>query len=254
MLRTLILPAVEPPYLVIEIVAALYHLTVLPADFGDDDLEAIARAQVEANRLDACLVLGERRVLAIDAEGVERRETEVPFRLFGHWISAAVTRRLRTARPLPPTDEVLRRQTALEAAIREYPARRAEVLRQRGMLPPADFVVGDLTKGGRDATPDEFQTLSGRQSSGLPIGLARCADCGLWKGECLDPSTEFSGKVMRVACGCENWNRCARCGGMLYRFRLNANVYDVRTDTVVHVPGFSGLSHQCAADEIERNT
>src|SRR5438093_8873205 len=80
MLRTLILPAVEPPYLVIEIVAALYHLTVLPAEFGDDDLEAIARAQVRANRLDACVVLGERRVLAIDAEGVERRETEVPFR------------------------------------------------------------------------------------------------------------------------------------------------------------------------------
>src|SRR5437762_11720890 len=88
MLRTLILPAVEPPYLVVEIVAGLYHLTVLPADFGDDDLEAIARAQVRANRLDACLVLGERRVLAIDAEGVERRETEVSFRLFGHWISA----------------------------------------------------------------------------------------------------------------------------------------------------------------------
>src|SRR6266699_531218 len=100
MLRTLILPAVEPPYLVVEIVAALYHLTVLPAEFGDDDLEAIARAQVRANRLDACLVLGERRVLAIDAEGVERRETEVPFRLFGHWISAAVTRRLKTWRTL----------------------------------------------------------------------------------------------------------------------------------------------------------
>src|SRR2546428_12183510 len=147
MLRTLILPAVEPPYLVVEIVAALYHLTVLPAEFGDDDLEAIAREQVRANRLDARLLLGERRVLAIDAEGVERPETEGPFRLFGHWVSAAVTRRLRTGRPLPPTDEAVRRQTALEAAIREYPARRAEVLRQRGMLPPAEFAVGDLTQG-----------------------------------------------------------------------------------------------------------
>ena len=246
MLRTLILPAVEPPYLVVEIVTALYHLTVLPADLPEDDLNAIARAQVQANRLDACLVLAERRVLAIDAEGVERRETEVSFHLFGHWISAAVTSRLKTARPLPPTDELVRRQTALEAAIKEYPARRAEVLRQRGMLPSADFVVGDLTKGGRDATPDEFQTLSGRQTSGVPIGLVLCADCGLWKGQCLDPSPEFSGKVMRVCCRCENRNRCARCGETLYRFRLNGNVYDVRTDTVVHVPGFSGLSHQCA--------
>ena len=190
-------------------------------------------------------------MLAIDTEAVERLGTEIPFRLFGHWVSAAVTRRLKTARPLPPTDELLRRQGALDAAINEYPARRAEALRQRGMLPPADFVVGDLTKGGRQATPDDLQALSGRQSSGVPMGLALCADCGLWKGECLDPSPEFSGKVMRVFCLCENRNRCARCGETLYRFRLNGNVYDVRTDTVVHVPGFSGLSHQCSADEIE---
>jgi len=246
MLRTLILPAVEAPNLLVEIVAGLYHLTVLPADFGDDDLEAIAKAQAQANRLDACLVLGERRVLAIDAEGVERRETEVPFRLFGHWISAAVTRRLRTARPLPPTDEVLRRQTALETALKEYPARRAEALRQRGMLPPADFVVGDLTKGGRDATPAELEVLSGRQANGVPNGLALCADCGFWKGECFDPSPEFYGKLMMVCCRCENRNRCAACGETLYRFRLNANFYDPRADAVVHVPGFGGLSHQCA--------
>src|SRR5207247_4377306 len=173
MLRTLILPALEPPYLVVEIVAALYHLTVLPAEFGDDDLEAIARAQVEANRLGACLVLGERRVLAIDAEGVERPETEVPFRLFGHWISAAVTGRLKTASPLPATDDLLRRQTSLEAAIKEYPARRAEVLRQRGMLPSADFVVGDLTTGGRDATPAELAAVAGRQSNTATKGLAQ---------------------------------------------------------------------------------
>jgi len=228
MLRTLILPAVEPLYLVVEIVVALHHLTVLPADFGDNDLEAVTRAQVEANRLDACLVLGERRVLTIDAEGAERLVAEIAFRL-GHWSSAAVTRRLKTASPLPATDDLLRRQAALGNAIKAYPARRAEALRQRGMLPPADFVVGDLTKGGRQATPDELQGLSGR-----------------WKGQCLDPSPEFHGKVMRVCCRCENRNRCAACGETLYRFRLNANYYDQRDDAVVHVPGFSGLSHRCA--------
>ncbi len=244
MLRTLILPAVEPPYLVVEIVAALYHLTVLPADFDDNDLAAVTRAQVRANRLDTCLVLGERRVLTIGAEGVERLVAEIPFRLLDHWSSAAVTRRLKTASPLPATDDLLRRQAALETAIKAYPARRAEVLRKRGMLPPADFVVGDLTKGGWQATPDELQALSGRQSSGVPIGLAQCADCGFWKGDCLDPSPAFPGKVMRVCCRCENINRCARCGETLYRFRLNANFYDPRPDAVVHVPGFSGLSHE----------
>src|SRR5438094_2617781 len=198
MLRTLILPAADPPYLLVEIVAALYHPTVLPADFGDDDLEAVAKAQVQANRLDACLVLGERRVLAIDAEGAEHLVAEIPFRLLGHWSSAAVTRRLKTASPLPATEEMLRRQTALENALREYPARRAEALRQRGMLPPADFVVGDLTKGGRDATPAELEALAGRQSNGVPEGLVQCGECRFWKGECLDPSPEFSGKVIRV--------------------------------------------------------
>src|SRR5213078_223909 len=130
------------------------------------------------------------------------------FPLLGHWGSAAVTRRLKTASPLPATNDLLRRQTSLEAAIKEYPARRAEVLRQRGMLPSADFVVGDLTKGGRDATPAELEVLSGRQADSVPNGLSLCADCGLWKGQCLDPSPEFHGKVMRVCCRCENRNRC----------------------------------------------
>src|SRR2546426_6130422 len=43
----------------------------------------------------------------------------------------------------------------------------------------------------------------------VPMGLVVCADCGFWKGECLDPNAEFRGKVMRVHCGCDNWNRCA---------------------------------------------
>ena len=125
-------------------------------------------------------------MLAIDAEGVERRETEVPFRLFGHWITAAVTRRLKTARPLPPTDELLRREAALDAAIKAYPASRAEALRQRGMLPPADFVVGDLTKGGRGATPCELPSGAGGAAGGLrrvkftqPAGLQLRDGCAL---------------------------------------------------------------------------
>src|SRR2546426_1431659 len=80
----------------------------------------------------------------------------------------------------------------------------------------------------------------------VPMGLVVCADCGFWKGECLDPNAEFRGKVMRVHCGCDNWNRCAACGETLYPFRLNANYYDQREGAVVHVPGFSGLIHECA--------
>ena len=114
------------------------------------------------------------------------------------------------------------------------------------MVPPADFIVGDLSKGGRDATEIELRTLAGRQRGGVPVGLVQCGDCGGWRGECLDPSPQFVGKVMRVCCRCENENRCARCGERLHWSRLNANYYDLQADAVVHVAGFSGLSHRCA--------
>lgn len=249
MIKALILAAVEYPYMVVRLVDCLFHVTVLPGDLDHADLWGITKAQAAANRLDTCLLLSEHEVLWFDQAGAERVSDAVPFPMFAHWSSAAITGRLKTAVPLPSTLELERRKAILQAATTEYPRQRAELLKRRGMVPPGDYLVGDLTKGGRDATPAELEALSGRQSSGVPMGLAQCSDCGAWKGECLDPSPEFSGKVMRVCCRCENANRCAACGETLYRFRLNANLYDVRAGAVVHVPGFSGLSHQCAVPE-----
>ena len=54
---------------------------------------------------------------------------------------------------------------------------------------------------------------------------------------------------MRVHCRCENANRCAACGELLYERRLDANYYDLADDEVMHVPGFCGLRHRCAAPE-----
>jgi hypothetical protein len=52
---------------------------------------------------------------------------------------------------------------------------------------------------------------------------------------------------MRVHCGCNNDNRCARCGERLAEWKLNANYYDERDGHIWHVPGFSALSHRCAS-------
>lgn len=249
MIETLILRGLDPPYLIIRVAPSLFHVTILPAHLGDPDLSAIARAQVRANNLDARLVLAARQVLAVPVEAPEHVVADVPFARFNHWSSAPVINRLKTAYPLPTTEESLRRQAMLEAAVATFSARRAEILRQRGMLAVAPYLVGDPGKGGREATPAELQGLAGRQGDGAPVGLVRCADCGGWRGECLDPSPQFQGKVVRVHCRCENHNRCARCGETFYRFRLNANHYDARLDVVVHVPGFCAMTHECAAPE-----
>ena len=50
------------------------------------------------------------------------------------------------------------------------------------------YLFGDLTKGGRDATPDEQLRLIGVQTGGVPRGLNQCPTCGEWTGECLDPA------------------------------------------------------------------
>src|SRR5437016_8630445 len=34
------------------------------------------------------------------------------------------------------------------------------------------------------------------------VGLVQCADCGGWRGECLDPNPPCHGKLVRVHCRC----------------------------------------------------
>src|SRR6266849_701797 len=71
MIQTLILRGIDPPYLIVRVVPSLFHVTVLPAHLSEQDLTALARAQVRANGFDACLVLAARHGLALPAEGAE---------------------------------------------------------------------------------------------------------------------------------------------------------------------------------------
>jgi hypothetical protein len=214
------------PYLMTRMVPALYHIAVLPRSYELELLRHIAQSQVAANQLEACLVIGSQDCHYYASDGTESQSSEIPHG------GRIVFGKLRLCLQ-PEQDEDLKiREKLVEAYAQE---------RNRG----GGYIMGDTTKGGREATIWERMRLHGRQKNGVPRGLAQCPICGEWKGECLDPNPLFQNKVMRVCCLCENDHRCAACGQPLYRWKLNANYYDYSDGQVWHVPGFSGLSHRC---------
>ena len=214
------------PYLVTRVVPAMYHLILLPAAARELELILLARTQWRANRLEVCLVTSVERAWFISADGRDELAQTPPRG------GTLVTCLLKPARPLSDTAELQARQRQLDALV--------EAHRRKG-----GYLLGDLTKGGRDATADEVGRLAGAGPEGRPRGLECCPTCGEWRGRCLDPSPTFVCKVMTVHCGCQNDNRCAACGGFLYERKLNANYYDARDGQIWHVPGFCGFRHRC---------
>ncbi len=215
------------PYLITRIVGGFYHVMPFPAERSTGELRELAHRQHRANRLEAVLCLGPRDALAIGTGGSFSQTGTPPTggRVFGGY--------LQPCENFPPTPEMLARIEALELL--------TEAVKARG-----GTLLGDRTKGGRDATSEDLRRLAGFAPTGAPRGLERCDACQEWRGECLDPSPLFRGKMMRVHCICQNDNRCARCWGLLAGRKLNANEYDEKRKVVLHQPGFSALGHQCA--------
>jgi hypothetical protein len=214
------------PYLVTRVVPALYHFILLRGDASERDLVGLARAQLRANRLDLCLVIGPDSALYIAASGQERADTMPPMG------GVPIAGRLRPPIAWPSTPELRDRQQQLQHFV-------------EARAPKTGCMLGDLTKGGRDATADEVARLAGVGSGNMPRGIERCPTCGDWRGECLDTSPTFFCKLVTVHCHCDNHNRCAACGEHLYERRLNANYYNPADGQIWHVPGFSGFAHRC---------
>jgi hypothetical protein len=228
-LEALSLPAFDGfPYISTRLVPALYHLIVVPRSFEKALLRDVTRRQVSANRLPTCLVLSDTECYYY--ETVNGRESATSVIPRGGRI---VSGKLQLCIPVEQDDEIVARQRLLSAYQDE---------RNRG----GGHILGDLTKGGRDATVAERLRLMGRQTNGVPAGLIPCVTCGAWRGHCLDPNPRFKDKVMEVHCFCANDNLCAACGSVLYARKLNANYFGESDGQIWHVPGFSGLSHQCA--------
>ena len=130
------------PYFITRVVPALYHVILLPADRGESDLSAFARAQTHANRLDGCVVLAEHRAIYIHANGRTTASDTPPTG------GAIVAGHLAPAIEFVESDELRVRREQLDALV--------EAFRLRGGV-----LVGDLTKGGRAATADELRRLEG---------------------------------------------------------------------------------------------
>lgn len=217
------------PYLNVRLCQGFYQILLLPEDLPQQQLLALAARQVQANRLRACLVLGEKAAIYFERDGASTFSEQPPA---GGIIEPGIA--LVPAWRCADSESYRRRVQRLA----DYTAERNRGTRH---------VLGDLTKGGRPAGLDEQQRLRGSNEQGVPRGLRQCAECGYWAGECLDPNPKFRGQIMTVHCLCANDNRCAGCGELLAGYRLNANYYEAADGLIWHVPGFAGLSHQCAA-------
>ena len=213
------------PYVMTKIVGTMFHIIPLPKDLAIEALVDLTRRQMLANRLPTCLVFSEASALYFRPESDQTATKAPPYG------GILVADKLRPSGELDDSEELLLRSKRLGAFIESKAY--------------TGFMFGDLNKGGRYATIEEQASLSGTTEDGVPKGLALCPTCLCFKGLCLDPSERFRGMIMRVYCRCDNWNRCARCGQPLAQWRLNANYYDPKDNTIWHVPGFSGLSHTC---------
>jgi hypothetical protein len=202
----------------------MYHIIILPKG-QQTELVEIARTQMSFNKLESCLVLGANEAIYLYPEGPEVMSSDVPIG------GILIHNRLKPCKIFLEDQDLRERKESLEKHI--------------GSLKQDGYVLGDLTKGGRKPTPLEADNLRGNQENGIPKGLVLCPRCGEWRGTCLDLIQDLGEYIVRVNCLCQNDNRCAGCGDLLYERKLNANHYDTRDGKVWHVPGFCGLGHIC---------
>jgi len=215
------------PYLLTHLAGCLYHVILLPQANGQLRPHQIetARYQAQTNRLPTWLVLSEKEALFFDAGLCIPVAVTVPRPrsiVFGKLVSQEV---------IPGEREIIIRYLTLSL--------HADFLHSDG---PALY-VGDLTKGGRPASAAEMDQFSDRQPNGVPKGLRQCAICQGWYGICLD--TTMPRLLVSVHCRCQNNNRCARCGQLLYGLKLNANYFSESDGGIWHVPGFAAIKHRC---------
>jgi len=215
------------PYLATRLASAVYHIRLLPSEWSRDAQWDFAQRQAGANGLPVCLVRDAERGEFFDPETGSTQIAGIPR------AGILPPGELVAVEGIPETPELRARAEAL----REY---------QRERNGPGTVgVIGDWKKGGRRATPEERERLREPQAGGLPAGLARCPECGEWKGECLDTLVPEVPWVVRVSCRCENRNRCAGCGGLLGERKLNSNEYSEADGKIWHCGGAVALAHRC---------
>jgi hypothetical protein len=217
------------PYILTHLAGCLYHIILLPQASSPSHHIETARHQAQANRLPTWLVASEQ---------------EAQFFQIGFRLPVVV--------PVPQPRSIVFGKLISQEAI---PEEREILIRYLTLSLHSHFLhgdgpalyVGDLTKGGRPVTDAEIEKLSGCQRNGIPKGLRQCAVCLGWYGICLD--TTIPDLLVSVHCRCQNDNRCARCGQLLYRLKLNSNHFSESDGSIWHVPGFCARE-SCAGLDI----
>jgi len=214
------------PFFVTRIVPGLHNIILLPIDMDVASLIEFSEHQAHSNDLEACLVLSNKRVHWFIPEGGKSYAHQSP------WGGVLITGGLKTCKVFYPSPELEERAKRLEELVKEY--------RQRG-----GFIRGDSNHGGRPASEQELDSLSGEGLDVAPKGLDKCPTCGGWKGDCLGTFERYKTSVLPVHCQCDNHNRCARCGDPLHEHKLNSNIFEPSDGQIRYVPGFACFGHVC---------
>jgi hypothetical protein len=214
------------PFFVTRVVPGLYDIILLPADLDEVSLVSFSEHQACSNDLDACLVLSKDRGLWFTSGGGRLYSQHIPL---GGILQA---NGLKACRDFCPSPELEERTSHLDVVVQE--------VRRRG-----GFINGDQSHGGRPATDQELESLSGEGADGVPKGLDKCLTCGGWRGECLGTAENYKTSVLPVSCRCDNNNRCARCGNPLHEHKLNSNILEPSDGQIWYVPGFACFEHVC---------
>ena len=214
------------PYLSTRVFPALYNINLYPSGCSESDLVELARHQVAANKLPACLVLNWSRGLWFDGVGGETWNSFIPKG------GAILDGKLKSPRGYMLELGFGERSTLLD----EFSS---------ASLRSGGYLVGDPENCVREATSEDVQ-LGELKGNIIPHGLAECRVCGDLKGECFYPESEcYSDKVWKVTCRCENDNVCAACGEPLFHHKQDSCFYDKVSCGILHVAGYCVLSHVC---------
>ena len=214
------------PYLSTRVFPALYNINLLPSRLPELELIELARQQVAANKLNACLVLGWNQGLWFDVEGQVTWKTFIPKG------GLTVNGRLKTQQDYSSDPDIVIRNQLLNE-------------HSQTSMHKGGYLVGDPENCVRDATNADAP-LGDLHDSIIPSGLTQCETCGELKGECFYSESDCYGdKVWVVRCRCENDNQCAACGKPLFNHKLDSCYFNGDTNKILHVAGYLALSHDC---------